>query len=33
MTAMLGKTPESYAQKFKDSNGNGSIEGARGPTT
>jgi serine protease AprX len=30
MTPMLGKTPESSTQKFKDSNGNGSIEGARG---
>ncbi len=30
MTPMLGKTPENYTQKFKDSNGNGTIEGARG---
>ncbi len=30
MSGMLGKTPESYTQKFKDSNGTGSIESARG---
>ncbi len=30
MAGMLGKVPESYQQKFKDSNGNGTIEDGRG---